>query len=163
MLFEKRSGERQMRRQAVRASAANMTDDVIGAHTMVEVGGDAFGELALGALATAVVAMLAAGDQVRLVVAAALGVRLEVIERQLRTVLDGSTAPCAGESVAQVDGEALDGANPIHALPNTGVANCFLGCGFHVVPFWVECVSVLSNASGSRLARIGALLATFSV
>jgi len=61
--------------------------------------------------------MMAAGDEIPGVVAAAFDVGLQVIQRELcLVVLDARAAVAASEAVTKVDGKALLWPNPVHPL-----------------------------------------------
>jgi hypothetical protein len=59
---------------------------------------------------------MAAGNQVGGVVRSALGVGLEVVERQYDPILQRGAAPATRETVSQVDGQSLYWAYPVHSL-----------------------------------------------
>ena len=55
-------------------------------------------------------------DQVARLVVAAVDVRLDVVKGEFGAILDGFAAVATGKAVAQINGEALFFANPVHAL-----------------------------------------------
>jgi hypothetical protein len=96
---------------------------------------------------------MTAGDKIRGVVAAAVIVALDVVQREFGPILDSAPAITTGEAVAEIDGQTLFLAYPIHSLSAIGVAVAW--CVFHIesglmmFPCWpgAECVGPKGNTS----------------
>lgn len=84
--------------------------------TVVQVDGYCDRERLDAPVPSAAVATVAAGDKVLRVVASALRIRLQVIERQPDILLDSGSAPHASHPIAHVDGQTLGRTDPVHSL-----------------------------------------------
>ena len=105
-----------------------MALDGLSLDSVVQVAGGGPAEGADAPVASGAVAALAGRDQIRGPVVAALGMRLEVVERELCAVLDACPAVGTGQAVPEVNGKAGRLAAPVHSRP--GLVPTRVVCGF---------------------------------
>lgn len=111
---------------ALGASADALLNDVEG------FSGDFLRKGAEGLILARGIAMRATADKVAFVVATALAVRLNVVEREAffaAHCLKGPPAICTAQTITEVDCKPLLLRNPIHALVRVSVAGEFLRAG----------------------------------
>jgi len=102
------------------------------------------GENPVASIAAAAIAASATGNQVGSPIAAAIAVGLQVVQRKLGSAFDGRAAISACHTIPEVDSQAFNRTNPVHALV-LDFAACAVG--YHVPIVTCRCFNVNRQAS----------------